>query len=465
MSRTVLTYPDLPPVMTQAAADTRYLRLTGGVLSGALGLDVAAPAGVHGNHIALQIGKTGIVVSDRGAQSVGSIFYGNNLYFDGTANWKTIINQAGGMWQFDQFGQVRFQQAAQTAPGTNVVLKERFLINTVGTLLPTPDSGQRAISGGTGPLIVGNDQARGTGGLRFAVADAGGHVLQIDQWGAASFSPSAGDRQGVTSHSYGMGLGNGSGIGAQWTNAAMSPGTRYVPQQGITGLHDAQYGTMQFWSHPAGYSPMFTWRNPTNGWAWMSMASNGGVSIMPEGGARPLLVGGDGRISSNTYMFLEGAVMVGSWVHDAVSLGWGDRRWTQVVAANGTIQASAYEMKHDFAPLDPAVCVEAVEETDWVSFIYNEPRYVEPEPQDDEDTTPGLRDARLEEARERYDQALVESAHYRKQKGYVLKSPTHRTHDLFGLADRENTSVASDLAVVACALQEVMRRLAAVEAR
>ena len=60
---------------------------------------------------------------------------------------------------------------------------------------------------------------------------------------------------------------------------------------------------------------------------------------------------------------------------------------------------------------------------------------------------------------------LVETAPARSQRGYVLGSDQYKTADLFGLSDRASASVGSDLAVVACALQQALRDIADLKAQ
>ena len=153
--------------------------------------------------------------------------------------------------------------------------------------------------------------------------------------------------------------------------------------------------------------------------------------------------------------------------HNAAMLGSTNQAWSAVYAANGTIQPSSLEAKENIAPLDPAACAAAVLDTDWVSFRYHDPPWIEPEPPapppgGGDRALPGA--ARRAEARARYDEHLRETAHIRHQNGYILGSPEHRVHDLFGLADRKSKHDGADLAVVACALQQALRDLAAARA-
>jgi len=137
---------------------------------------------------------------------------------------------------------------------------------------------------------------------------------------------------------------------------------------------------------------------------------------------------------------------------NAASLGSASQRWNVVYAGNGTIQTSTYEAKEDFTPLDPAACAAAVTETDWLSYRYK-PAVAQIESDDERET---------DERTARY---LVESVSERSQKGYVLRSPDHKVHDLFGQPDRESASPSSDLAVVACALQHALAEIELLKAK
>jgi len=160
--------------------------------------------------------------------------------------------------------------------------------------------------------------------------------------------------------------------------------------------------------------------------------------------------------------------------NNSLAMGWGDRVWTAVYAQNGAIQPSLASVKTDFAPLDPAACVDAVLNTDWVSFTYippNPPEQLDiqgqatPPDQEEPQARIDERQFMKQDAAAQFLAGVDESAYTRQQKGYVLQSPDHRTADLFGLSDRASASPSSDLAVVACALQNVLQRLAALENR
>jgi len=159
---------------------------------------------------------------------------------------------------------------------------------------------------------------------------------------------------------------------------------------------------------------------------------------------------GDGRIITayNIQLNPGGGVVQPGW--DAgVYLGSTGLRYVYAYIVNGVITGSHVSLKENLSPLDPAACVEAVLGTDWMTYSYREPA---PPPSQGGAT-------------EEYLQAVAENEPNRHRKGYVLGSPDHKVSDLFGLADRKNGNAESDLAVVACALQDALKRIAQLEAR
>jgi hypothetical protein len=131
---------------------------------------------------------------------------------------------------------------------------------------------------------------------------------------------------------------------------------------------------------------------------------------------------------------------------NAIYLGSGSNYWVAVHAQTGTIQPSHVSTKEHFVRLAPAACVEAVLTTDWLEFDYKTP-----EP--------------LEGAPEPSEEQRAQDAAIRHQRGYVLGSDEYATSDLFGMGDRKSASPSTDLAVVACALQQALKDIADLKAR
>lgn len=157
----------------------------------------------------------------------------------------------------------------------------------------------------------------------------------------------------------------------------------------------------------------------------------------------------NGRIATGIgNLELSGAA---GYVHPSVdnflNLGATNLRFTQVCAVAPAINTSHVSLKEHFSPLDPAACAEAVLGTDWMEFDYK----------------PSVRGDLMDD--ETYARVVAESVDTRHQRGYVLGSDDYRVSDLFGLRDRKSASTHADLAVVACALQQALQRIAALEAR
>src|SRR5881394_1723116 len=191
----------------------------------------------------------------------------------------------------------------------------------------------------------------------------------------------------------------------------------------------------------------------------IGLAQTGTLTLTPAAGATALIVPSlfsVAPVASTTDVQL-GAAGAGAQMRivatalvpfsDAfVGLGSSAIRWASVWASSGVVSGSSFDQKHDLSPLDPTACAQAVLDTDWISFVYNDP----PQPEG-------------EQYAEAYQKMLAETAPARHQNGYVLGSPYHKVSDLFGLSDRRSKNDGADLAVVACALQAALRRLAALE--
>jgi len=152
---------------------------------------------------------------------------------------------------------------------------------------------------------------------------------------------------------------------------------------------------------------------------------------------------------------------------NAKACGWTTARWSTVHAANGSIQTSHVSQKKDFAPLDPVACVTAVLETNWLSYNYIDPNPPAPMPARDNETSEQRQERTTNDvvAMQQYYKMVKDTAFTRKQKGYVLGSDQYHTDELFGLADRRSANTQADLAVVACALQQALQRIAVLEGK
>lgn len=176
---------------------------------------------------------------------------------------------------------------------------------------------------------------------------------------------------------------------------------------------------------------------------------NGTVFLTPAGGSSALV--GTANLALHAaggrLLLSASSQIVGPSADAYYYSGYSDARWHSVWSQTGTIQTSHIDAKENIAALSPSACVEAVLGTQWWEFDYK---------------PFGQMDGQEDAAYQAY---LTESAPVRHQRGYVLGSPDHRTSGLFGMGDRKSASPQTDLAVVACALQQALQRIAALEAR
>jgi hypothetical protein len=190
----------------------------------------------------------------------------------------------------------------------------------------------------------------------------------------------------------------------------------------------------------------------------MSVNQQGTLTLTPDAGQDALSIGTLNAAIQNTagaVLFKSAGNAVAPYPDNAYTLGAVANRWTVVYAVTGAINTSTVEYKEDITPLDPAACAQAVLDTDWVAFEYLPPALPPGRPGE----TVAQSTARVSA----HSRMVQETAFARRQNGYVLGSPSHRISPLFGLSDRKSASPQADLAVVACALQDALRRIAILE--
>jgi hypothetical protein len=402
MSRQVLTIPDVPPTLLQRATadslyspvghnhDAAYVNVTGDTMTGSLAINGTRP-----------------IISTRESSSSITSRWGQ-VSTNGT--WMSLnANYDGSAWQRDD------------------------------TSKPS-----MMMSMGSGGDLALYNQVAGANPISSWV-----QRMYIGPNGSAYFYPDAGNVRAVSAASIDVGIGDGHGIGGQWylpTNWA--GGNRTIPQGGMTYIHDATYGTIQFWAHPYGYGPMFTFRNALTGVPWVAINAYGKLILSPEGGDDHITTA-----TGNLSIAAAGNVTIrapGTVFHpisdNAINLGYPSFRWVTVYAVAPAINTSHVSLKRDFALLNPDECVQAVLSTDWLSFNYNPP-------------------PRAELDDEAYGKLLDQTLVARQQKGYVLGSDQYKTADLFGQNDRYSASTHADMAVIACALQQALREIADLKAR
>jgi len=120
--------------------------------------------------------------------------------------------------------------------------------------------------------------------------------------------------------------------------------------------------------------------------------------------------------------------------------GGPSNRWVAVYAVNGTIQTSSLDMKENVRSLDPALALEAVRTTDVILFNYKQPPPPEP-----------VEGAEVVEP-------LANPAAAFEHAGYDAA-----TTDPLLVMDDQSVNAQNTATVVLCALQELLRRVAALE--
>jgi hypothetical protein len=222
-----------------------------------------------------------------------------------------------------------------------------------------------------------------------------------------------------------------------------------------------QQGSMFVWTAPsvaAGAAQTFTQR--------LALAQNGTLTLTPDAGADALALPGNAVISTAGQMQFDarngGHIYVNptsgyfmGLSDNTKYLGHPSVRWATLYTVAAPVVGSSLDLKENITPLDPAACVASVLETDWVNYVYKAPTPPE--------RGEGVEDKDWDAQMQAYQEMLVAGASGRRQKGYVLGSPDHAVGAEFGLPDRTNRSDGADLAVVACAVQDVLRRLAVLE--
>jgi hypothetical protein len=377
-----------------------------------LGVRVA-PGAWRTDLAAIQYGTTAAVMCDTAA-GIANYLLSNVLW--GTTR-KAIVANTGAILQFDGTSGLLFLTAPSVAAGADQTFTTRTQIAPNGTLTLTPATGQP-------PLVMS--------------MDAGGNSFKVQ----SAFTNQV------------------------WLQNDRSDGI-FVANTGASGQYNWAFGAFA-----AGTVKMRLGNNgdlivyPDSGTPGTGQGFKGGSNglivgpINPSGvGHLSLETGIGGGYAGNIYFTARGGTVSPS-SDGANTLGGPSARWGQIYSTVASISTSHVSLKQDFAPLDSAACVGAVLETDWLSFEYKPTPPVLPDiPEDDP-----LRDDKIASYRTVYEEQLAANASARKQKGYVLGSEEYHTADLFGQDDRYSASTHADLAVVACALQDALRRLAALEA-
>jgi hypothetical protein len=399
-----------------------------------MGLGVA-PGAWRSDLRALQYGSAAAVMADSGP-GIANYLLSNVLW---GATRKAITNNPGAILQFDGTSGLLFLSAPTVAAGADQTFTTRTQIAPNGTLTLTPATGQ--------PALVANEN------VSILPPSAAGAALAVKTTGSSTHG-----RFGQVTTSGCAEIGSNLWFNGAWfKDDATKVG-------GIVRLIEGGASLLSVSVAPVGST------NPVNR---LQLGQNGTLTLSPDAGAAGLLItwpistigfyqgtnnANNVRVYSAYNLELDaGGTYVTPSSDNSRHLGGGTTRWADVWSVNPALQTSHVSMKQDFAPLDPTACTKAVLDTDWLSFRYIDPAAPE--------RVEGTGDEVWAMQQEAYQTSLEETAVSRQQKGYVLGSDEYHTDDLFGQSDRYSASTHADLAVVACALQDALRRLAALEAR
>jgi len=405
--------------LTSHNHDAAYVNATGDTMTGALILTPTNP------NYALDV--TGNVMIKTGygihfANPAQTLSHG--WATDASNLFKHLVNGAATGTYLATGGDLYVKGAVNIVPGAENLSGE-WLYNNGGAR-----SGFCGLEGDyTTWRVYGNI---GTPGNRLSINLSTGYVLIPGGLGVS------GDI--TTTGAY---VGNGSVLTLNATgNIQLNPAGTYI--------HPPSNNTINL-GHP-GLNWVYVWTYNVN--------SPGGAQLGINGGFHLILTASNGgwiyhRSTGHTFFDGSQGAVVAPEIDNKLILGGTGNRWVYVAAVQGSINTSAAIYKKNFTPLDPVACTQAVLETDWLSFDYLPP----PPPEPEEGETPQERIATLGE----YTKAQEKDAFIRRQNGYVLGHPTHKTHNLFGLADREHASPSADLGILACALQAALKRIAALE--
>ena len=453
--------------LTRAAGNQMVLTLQGGVIrdvgrTPALGQAITewrAAASTGSGRVGQPVNSTGIWVT-------------SNADFDGT-NWNrddvarpALHLSLGTNDAADGALSVSLLQAKPAAnPITTWI--SRMVMNNTGTFQFTPDSF------GVGIDVLGAVSVQGNNiqvGPRGNNPSAGGRVIYWHDGGAMAWSTgmlAVGGQRDFYIYDF---ISGRAGL-----TIAASSGAAYFPAQVQAVQFRAMPASCEFSSYDRGvglannYSSFYRHDgisgifDSTRGHDVFDCGPGGANFRLVNGGIFTFMVGNSGNVrlqNSAAGMNVEMNTGGGYW-HPAsdntLTLGAPALRFVTIFAVSGAVNSSHISQKKNIAPLDPAACTQAVLDTQWWEFDYNDPPPpVRPEDMSDEDWTI------TEDA---YQKMLLDTAGSRHSRGYVLGSPDHQTSELFGQRDRKSGQSTSDIAVVACALQSALQRIAELESK
>lgn len=480
--------------ISQGDADLRYVNFTGDQMTGNLswgatvgtpdayigrtgpnnlliernlGLSLSVPNDLHSARRALRIGDSGLLA---GGTAYNALELRVNSYLNASNNPVPLVaSQPAGILSLVS-ETLTYQTAAPVALGATQTFNTRLQIEATGRVMISPAPGTAGIyisSQAAGnvtpqPNIMLSRQTPASHGqwIEFQNGAAQGDyligrkpnddALYLTAWNGSQmldrvrFQFDGTVVLGNSNQSSGAILFNAGGVNEQ----------RYM-------LSTAFQDDLTIQDQIRGGSTPFRLSRVTN---TVTLAPN------PSQPALTLVASPSGIITSANTLILKSAAnmhvnptgtIFGPETDGTINLGYSSVRWAQIWSTIASISTSHVSLKHGFARLDPAACVQAVADTDWLSFTYNDPPMAPSfVPEDDPE-----REQKDADARAAYEKMVAETAASRKHNGYVLGSDEYKTADLFGMADRYSASTGADLAVVACALQDIIRRLTELESK
>lgn len=505
--------------LQQAAADTRYLQLIGGTLSGTL------------NAPALNIASKPVNVSPDSGNAL--VWRANGFYSSGSGGNVTVVNREeffpaaaattvtlaqaptellsvsrNGVDQFAGAGDYSLAGAVITFSDAFVAGERVSVLSEVGTSVPVD------------AYTTAQSEARYVN----VTGDVMNGVLQVNANVGVGRAP---DAWGTNFKAISLGVGGSvsatvpySGVALNANSYADSGGLNRAVRAGDASTRLLVEDTVRIFTAPAvaaGAQQTFTTRvtvaqtgtvtiNPDIATKAKGLLSAGAVeaqTVFTRAGGDALIGWGNNSGSGPSGGWLIGMPGMGYGLSDSrLYIGWGlqiavggqyitcdpdnyhllgltpTNRFQSVAAVNGTIQTSALAMKEAVTPLDPVACYQAVKDVRWYDFTYLAPDFPGEDFLAPTVERLGLEGAErtgfIDAERAQHAERQTKTAFMRHQRGYVLpaldaegKSAVEgyeAVPTLFGLDDRQSTNTQADLATLGCALQEVIRRLEALEA-
>jgi hypothetical protein len=187
----------------------------------------------------------------------------------------------------------------------------------------------------------------------------------------------------------------------------------------------------------------------------LSIGNTGTLTLTPDAGVNAIQSGAGDLLLSGASSYevrVKGTNAFVPFTDNSLACGHTSVRWTYVAAVNGAIQTSSQDFKEGITPLSPERAMDAVRNTEAVTFDYVAPTRG-PEWYDLPDD-PEQAEAVLQQ---RLTAAPLEAA-ARHQHGFVAE----QADGLF-LVGEGQTSPGSSVGVLLAALQNIDQRLSALE--